>query len=65
VPEEEEIPLNEAQSDKTSANSAQEKRNKRIALSIAAVFFLLTIVTAYFIATKGFDYVRQSNRTSY
>jgi hypothetical protein len=32
------------QSDKTSTNSAQEKRNKRIALSIAAVFFLLTIV---------------------
>jgi hypothetical protein len=28
------------QSDKTSTNSAQEKRNKRIALSIAAVFFL-------------------------
>jgi hypothetical protein len=38
----------------------QEKRNKRIALICGQYCFLLTIVTAYFIATKGFDYVRDN-----
>jgi cytochrome c oxidase subunit IV len=41
----------------TDPNSTKEKRSKRIFIAVAAVLFLLA-TTSYFVATKGFDYVR-------
>jgi hypothetical protein len=46
-------------SDKTSANSAQEKNETSVLFAIASVVLLLTI-TAYSIATKGFTYVKDN-----
>jgi hypothetical protein len=42
----------------TDPNSTKEKRSKRIFIAVAAVLFLLLATTSYFVATKGFDYVK-------
>jgi hypothetical protein len=53
---EEDALLNEAKT-KTDPNSIKEKR---IFIAVAAVLFLLLATTSYFIATKGFDYVKDT-----
>jgi hypothetical protein len=44
----------------TDPNSTKEKRSKRIFIAVAAVLFLLLATTSYFVATKGFDYVKDT-----
>jgi hypothetical protein len=43
----------------TDPNSTKKKRSKRIFIAVAAVLFLL-LATSYFVATKGFDYVKDT-----
>ncbi|MCV9932043.1 hypothetical protein OIU80_07090 [Flavobacterium sp. LS1R47] len=57
---EEDTLLNEAQRQKQIKLQLLKKRNKRIALSVATVLFLVIAVTGYFIATKGFTYVKDN-----
>jgi hypothetical protein len=57
---EEDMLLNEAQRQKQIQIQLKKKRNKRIAYSIASVLFLLMATTIFFIATKGFDYVKDN-----
>ena len=52
--------LNEAQRQKQIQIQLKKKRNKRIALTIASVLFLLFATTTFFIVTKGFDYVKDN-----
>ncbi|MFA9188880.1 hypothetical protein AAGV33_07295 [Flavobacterium sp. FBOR7N2.3] len=60
IPVEEDILLNEAQRQKQIALQLKKKRNNRIAVSVAAVVFLLLATTFYFMATRGFDYVKDN-----
>ena len=60
VPIEEDTILNEAQKQKQIQILLRKKRNQRIAISIGSVLFLLFATTTYFIATKGFDYVKDN-----
>ncbi|TDO84137.1 hypothetical protein EV143_101582 [Flavobacterium chryseum] len=61
VPEEiEDQLLNEAQRQKQIKIQLQKKRNKRIAIAVGTVVFLLSATTAFFIATKGFTYVKDN-----
>lgn len=60
VPIEEDTILNEAQKQKQIQILLRKKRNQRIAISIVSVLFLLFATTAYFITTKGFDYVKDN-----
>ena len=58
--EEEDQLLNEAQKQKQIKLQLLKKRNKRIAISVASVLFLLIATTAFFIVTKGFTYVKDN-----
>ncbi|MBF4517274.1 hypothetical protein IRZ71_12995 [Flavobacterium sp. ANB] len=61
VPEEEEDQLlNEAQRQKQIKVQLQKKRNKRIAIAVGTVVFLLAATTTFFIVTKGFKYVKDN-----
>lgn len=60
VPIEEDTILNEAQKQKQIKILLRKKRNQRIAISIGSVLFLLIATTAFFVATKGFDYVKDN-----
>jgi flagellar basal body-associated protein FliL len=61
VPEEiEDQLLNEAQRQKQIKIQLLKKRNKRIAIAVGTVVFLLVATTAFFIATKGFTYVKDN-----
>jgi len=61
VPEEiEDQLLNEAQRQKQIKIQLQKKRNKRIAIAVGTVVFLLAATTTFFIATKGFKYVKDN-----
>jgi hypothetical protein len=60
IPVEEDVLLNEAQRQKQIAVQLKKKRNKRLAIAVASVLFLLFATTAFFIATKGFDYVKDN-----
>jgi hypothetical protein len=60
VPIEEDTILNEAQKQKQIQILLRKKRNQRIAISVGSVLFLLFATTAFFIATKGFDYVKDN-----
>ncbi|MBC5839442.1 hypothetical protein [Flavobacterium muglaense] len=57
---EEDTLLNEAQKQKQIQIQLKKKRNKRIAITVASVLFLLLATTAYFVATKGFTYVKDN-----
>lgn len=57
---EEDTLLNEAQRQKQIQIQLKKKRNRRIAVSVASVLFLLIATTLFFIATKGFDYVKDN-----
>ena len=61
VPEEiEDQLLNEAQRQKQIKLQLQKKRNKRIAIAVGTVVFLLAATTTFFIVTKGFKYVKDN-----
>ena len=57
---EEDTILNEAQRQKQVAIQLKKKRTKRIATAIASVLLLIILVTTYFIATRGFTYVKDN-----
>jgi len=52
--------LNEMQRQKQVEILLRKKRNKRIVISALSVLFLLFATTTFFIATKGFDYVKDN-----
>ncbi|HLF52357.1 hypothetical protein [Flavobacterium sp.] len=52
--------LNEAQKQKQAELLLNKQRNKRIVLALAVVVFLLFATSAYFVITKGFDYVKDT-----
>lgn len=58
--EEEDQLLNEAQRQKQIKLQLLKKRNKRIAIAVGTVVFLLAATTTFFIATKGFKYVKDN-----
>jgi len=58
--EEEDQLLNEAQKQKQIKMQLQKKRNKRIAIAVGTVAFLLVATTSFFIVTKGFKYVKDN-----
>ncbi|MBS7256255.1 hypothetical protein [Flavobacterium branchiicola] len=58
--EEEDQLLNEAQRQKQIKLQLLKKRNKRIAIAVGTVVFLLFTTTTFFIATKGFTYVKDN-----
>ena len=58
--EEEDQLLNEAQKQKQIKLQLKRKRNKRITIAVATVVFLLTATTAYFVVTKGFNFVKDN-----
>jgi hypothetical protein len=61
VPEEaEDQLLNEAQKQKQIQLQLKKQRNKRIAITAGSVVFLLLATATYFIATKGFAYVKDN-----
>jgi hypothetical protein len=60
VPLEEDSILNEAQKQKQIQILLRKKRNQRIAIAVGSVVFLLFATTTFFIATKGFDYVKDN-----
>ncbi|MEZ7515697.1 hypothetical protein [Flavobacterium frigidarium] len=57
---EEDAILNEAQRQKQVAIQLKKKRTKRIATAIASVLLLIILVITYFIATRGFTYVKDN-----
>jgi flagellar basal body-associated protein FliL len=58
--EEEDQLLNEAQRQKQIKLQLLKKRNKRIAIAVGTVVFLLAATTTFFIVTKGFKYVKDN-----
>ncbi|MBS7232782.1 hypothetical protein KHA90_17325 [Flavobacterium psychroterrae] len=60
VPDEEDQLLNEAQKQKQIKLQLLKKRNKRIATAVGTVLFLIIATTGFFIATKGFKYVKDN-----
>lgn len=52
--------LNEAQKQKQIQLQLKKQRNKRIAIAVGSVVFLLLAATTFFIATKGFNYVKDN-----
>jgi hypothetical protein len=57
VPIEEDTILNEAQKQKQIKILLRKKRAQRIVVSVLSVFLLLSAITIYFMATKGYNYV--------
>lgn len=57
--EEDEL-LNEAQRQKQIKLQLLKKRNKRIAITVGSVLFLLLATTTFFVVTKGFKYVKDN-----
>lgn len=58
--EEEDQLLNEAQKQKQIQLQLKKQRNKRIAIAVGSVVFLLLATTTFFVATKGFAYVKDN-----
>lgn len=58
--EEEDQLLNEAQKQKQIQLQLRKQRNKRIAITVGSVVFLILATATYFIATKGFTYVKDN-----
>ena len=57
---EEDTLLNEAQKQKQIQIQLKKKRSQRILIAVASVVFLLLATTTYFVATRGFDYVKDT-----
>ncbi len=60
VENQEDTLLNEAQRQKQVKIQLLKKRNKRIAIAVASVVFLLTITLGYFLIAKGFNFVKDN-----
>jgi len=60
VEEEEESLLNELQRQNQLKMQLRKKRNKRVIIAISSVVLLLALTTTFFIATKGFDFVKDT-----
>ena len=60
VPDEEDQLLNEAQKQKQIKLQLRKQRNQRIGIAVASVFGLIILTASYFIATKGFVYVKDT-----
>ena len=58
--EEEDQLLNEAQKQKQIQLQLKKQRNKRIAITVGLVVFLILATATFFIATKGFTYVKDN-----
>lgn len=58
--EEEDQLLNEAQKQKQIQLQLKKQRNKRIAITVGSVVFLILATATFFIATKGFAYVKDN-----
>jgi hypothetical protein len=54
---EEDTILNEAQKQKQIKILLRKKRNQRIVVTVLSVFLLVSTITIYFMATKGYNYV--------
>ena len=57
VPIEEDTILNEAQKQKQIKILLRKKRTQRITVAVLSVFLLVSTITIYFMATKGYNYV--------
>lgn len=57
---EEDTLLNEAQKQKQKQIQLREKRKKRIVITFVSVVFLVGATLTYFVATRGFDYVKDN-----
>lgn len=55
-----EMLLNEMQRQEQLKRELQKQRTKRIIITVVSVFLLLFVTMTYFIATKGFDYVKDN-----
>ncbi|MCW2119286.1 BatD family protein [Flavobacterium sp. 7A] len=60
VPDEEEMLLNEMQRQKQVQQQLAKKRKKRIQIAIASVAFILIAILTFFIATRGFENVKDT-----
>ena len=60
VEDEEESLLNELQRQNQLKIQLRKKRNKRIVIAVSSVVLLLALTTTFFIATKGFDFVKDT-----
>jgi hypothetical protein len=57
---EEDTLLNEAQKQKQIQIQLKKKRSQRILIAVASVIFLLLATMTYYVATRGFDYVKDT-----
>jgi hypothetical protein len=55
-----EMLLNEMQRQEQLKRELKKQRTKRIIITVVSVFLLLFVTMTYFIATKGFDYVKDN-----
>lgn len=60
VESDEEMLLNEMQRQEQLKRELKKQRTKRILITVASVIMLLFVTLTYFIATKGFDYVKDN-----
>ncbi|HQF47598.1 MAG TPA: hypothetical protein PLZ71_02950 [Flavobacterium alvei] len=60
VESDEEMLLNEMQRQEQLKRELKKQRTKRILITVVSVFMLLFVTLTYFIATKGFDYVKDN-----
>lgn len=60
VENEDEMLLNEMQRQEQLKRELKKQRTKRIVITVVSVLMLLLITMTYFIATKGFDYVKDN-----
>lgn len=60
VETEDEMLLNEMQRQEQLKRELEKKRKKRIVTAVVSVLLLLFAVTTFFVATKGFDYVKDN-----
>ena len=60
IENEDEMLLNEMQRQEQLKRELKKQRTKRIVITVVSVLMLLFITTTYFIATKGFDYVKDN-----
>ena len=60
IENEDEMLLNEMQRQEQLKRELKKQRQKRIIITAVSVFLLLFVTMTYFIATKGFDYVKDN-----
>jgi hypothetical protein len=60
VENEDEMLLNEMQRHEQLKRELKKQRNKRIVITVVSVLMLLFVTMTYFIATKGFSYVKDN-----